>query len=204
MPISPPVRREGLTPDSYHAHSGTVRGLAVRLNPQILMTKISTQQNKASVAAVLEILEGTPIALAELAGLCMPEQWRQPLAEGERSFTEVIAHLLNGEGRTADAMYMALLVDTPFLRDIHPDRHLGKLLNWQRFDVAELLPYFNLRRKVLLNVLHSLSDDQWGRAIEEEGKQRKESVYRLARALAMHEQEHVMHLARFLRRTPAL
>lgn len=162
------------------------------------MKKISTEQSKANIAAALEILTDTPAVLRALAGRCTPAQMRQPLAEGERSFTEVLAHLINGEGRMSEAIYTALLVDTPFVRDVHPDRDMGKLLRWQQCDVEDLLPYFNLRRKVLLRVLHGLSDDQWRRVIEEEGKQRKESVYRLTRALAMHEQEHVLHLQRFI------
>jgi hypothetical protein len=43
-----------------------------------------------------------------------PEQLRQPPGAGERSFTEAIVHLINGEERTSQSMYMALLAyDTP-------------------------------------------------------------------------------------------
>jgi hypothetical protein len=70
-----------------------------------------------------------------------------------------------------------------------------------RFDllsVPELLAYFKLRRVVLLRVLDSLTDEGWARVVREAGKQRKESVYWRARALAMHELNHLTDLQKKL------
>jgi hypothetical protein len=105
-----------------------------------------------------------------------------------------LAHLVNCEARSSEAIYLALLADEPYLLDIHPERQRGKLLRLDQFDFSELLSYFNFRRTVLLCVLHSLKEEQWARVVREEGKQRKESVYWLARSIAMHELEHLTDL----------
>jgi hypothetical protein len=160
--------------------------------------KIATQQTPANIAAVMEILTDTPVQLERMSAGLSPEQLRQPLGEGERSITEAIAHLINGEARTSYSIYMTLLADEPFFPDVHPDRDMGKLLRYERFDFPDLLMYFKMRRVVLLSVLNGLKEAQWSRVIREEGKQRKESVYLLARMTAMHELDHVTDLQKKL------
>ena len=91
-------------------------------------------------------------------------------------------------------IYQALLVNEPFFADIHPERDWGKLLRLDLLDFSELLAYFIIRRKVLLRVLSRLKEKDWGRAVQEEGKQRKESVYWRARTIAMHELDHLGNL----------
>jgi hypothetical protein len=83
-----------------------------------------------------------------------------------------------------------LLADEPWIASIHPERDLGKLLQFDRLPFAELMAYFGLRRVVLLRVLESLTEEKWSRCIREAGKQRKESVYWRARGIALHEWEH--------------
>jgi hypothetical protein len=156
------------------------------------MTKaISTEFTTANTTAIVTILAQSPGRVETLSALYSPEQLRQPLGPGERSFTEVLAHMINCEGRSSEAIYLALLASEPYFVDIHPERHWGKLLRHDLFEPAELVAYFKFRRQILLRVLNSLTEDQWMRVIREEGKQRKESVYRLARSIAMHEIDHV-------------
>jgi hypothetical protein len=93
-------------------------------------------------------------------------------------------------------IYQALLVKEPFFASIHPDRNWGKLTRFDMLEYSELLAYFKIRRKVLLRVLSGLKEKDWGRVIHEQGKQRKESVYWRARALALHEDEHLTELER--------
>jgi hypothetical protein len=155
---------------------------------------ISTKQTAANIAAVLELLRDTPGRLASLSAALSPKQRRLPMGAGERSLTEVVAHLINCEARTAESICLTLLVDEPFCLDIHPERQWGSLLQHEAFDFADLLPYFTFRRKVLLGVLQKLSDVQWARVNIEQDKQRKESIYWRARALALHEAEHVAEL----------
>ncbi len=37
----------------------------------------------------------------------------------------------------------------PLILDIHPERQWGNLLHYEQFEFADLLAYFNFRRKVL-------------------------------------------------------
>ena len=124
-----------------------------------------------------------------------------PPPSGQRTFTENLAHLLNCEARSSEAIYLALLADDPLFLDIHPERQWGKLLHYERLSDEELLAYFNFRRTVLLRVLASLSDEQWARTISEPGKKRKESVYWRARTMALHELEHLTEMTTFFSTT---
>ena len=152
---------------------------------------LSTELNAANIARVLEILAESPTRLAAVTKAVSAETLSQPLGKEERTPTEVLAHVLNGEARSAEMIYQALLVQEPYFPDLHPDRDLGKLLRFDLLGFAELLAYFNVRRKVLLRVLSGLSEAQWARTIQEEGKKRKESVYWRARTLVMHELDHL-------------
>ncbi|MCI0708997.1 MAG: DinB family protein [Chloroflexi bacterium] len=156
--------------------------------------KISTTPTKANIKKVLQLLEEMPGHLERLSARLSDAELRKPLDEGERSFTEDLAHLLNSEALTAQMIYMALLVEEPYFDDVHPERHWGKLVRFEQYSFADLVAYYKFRRTVLLNVLRSLTDEQWERVIREEGKQRKESVYWRARALALHEHDHLTDL----------
>lgn len=159
---------------------------------------LSTDQTPANIAKVLEFLAESPKRLDALVKSVPVERLRQPLGKGERSFAENLAHLLNGEARSAEMIYQALLTDEPFFADIHPERDWGRLLRFDLLDVAELVTYFKTRRKVLLRVLSGLSEAQWSRSVREEGKKRKESVYWRARTIVMHELDHLADLEKKL------
>lgn len=156
--------------------------------------KLSTELNAANITSVLRILAESPARLAAWSKKASAEKLIQPMGKDERTPTEVLAHLLNGEARSAEMIYQALLVEEPYFSDLHPDRDLGKVLRFDLLSFAELLTYFNLRRKVLLRVLSGLSEAQWARTIQEQGKKRKESVYWRARTLVMHELDHLNDL----------
>jgi len=152
---------------------------------------ISTDQTLANIAKVMEMLIESPSKLEALSKPLTVEQLRQPLGRGERSFTEVLAHMINGEAILSEMIYQALLVKEPFFADIHPERDWGKLLRFDLLDFSELCAYFIIRRKILLRVLSGLKEEGWARCVREEGKQRKESVYWRARTIAMHELDHL-------------
>jgi hypothetical protein len=155
---------------------------------------ISTELTDQNIASVIALLTETPVRLETLSASLRDVQVHQPLGPGERSFTQVLAHLLNSEARSTEAIYLALLGDEPFIPDIHPERQWGKLLKLEQLPFSDLLSYFRLRRTILLRVLTSLTEAQWTRVIREQRKKRKESVYRLARSLALHEFEHLSDL----------
>jgi DinB family protein len=157
---------------------------------------ISTETTTSNIARVKDLLAETPLKLENLSNRLSAEGLRQPLGSGERSFTEDLAHLINCEARSSEAIYLALLAEEPVFIDIHPERQLGKLLRYDLLASSDLLAYFKLRRTVLLRVLGSLTEEQWSRSIREAGKKRKESVYWRARSIAMHELEHVLDIER--------
>lgn len=152
---------------------------------------IATDQTPENIAKVMEVLTESPARLEALSKSVSAEKLRQPMGKGERTASEVLAHMINGEARSSEMIYQALLVDEPFFADIHPERDWGKLLRFDLLDFSDLLVYFTVRRKVLLRVLSGLKETDWGRVVREEGKQRKESVYWRARTIAMHELDHL-------------
>ena len=160
---------------------------------------ISTELTSANIARVTDLLADSPLRLERLSAGLLDEQLVQPLGTGERSFIEDLAHLIHSEARASEAIYLALLVDQPLLVSVHSERQWGKLLRFDQFPLAELLPYFNLRRIALIRVLAPLTEVQWSRTIREEGKKRQESVYWRARALAMHELGHLDDLEQKLK-----
>lgn len=156
--------------------------------------QISTEQTDTNINEILQLLSETPARLEKLSKGFSDEKLREPLGKGERSFVEVLAHILNCEAITAESIYLALMLKEPVIPPIHAERNLGKLLQYDLMDFAELLAYFKFRRSVLLKVLNPLKENQWSRAIREEGKQRKESVYWRARGQALHELDHIQEL----------
>ena len=154
---------------------------------------ISTDQTPENIAKVLEVLTESPLRLeALIKSVSTPSgKLSQPLGQDERTPTEVLAHMLNGEAISSEMIYQALLVKEPLFADIHPERDWGDLLRFDLLDFTELLAYFKIRRKVLLRVLSGLKEAGWSRCVREEGKQRKESVYWRARTIAMHELDHL-------------
>src|SRR5919106_1675274 len=113
---------------------------------------ISTEATNANIARVKDLLAETPGKLESLSKRFSIEQFRQPLGVGERSFTEDLAHLIHCEARSSEAIYLALLADEPVFIDIHPERQWGKLLRYDLLKFSDLLPYFKLRRTILLRV----------------------------------------------------
>ena len=162
---------------------------------------ISTEQTAENIANVIEALAESPVRLEALVKSTPADKLSQPLGKGERTPAEVLAHIINGEARSSEMIYQALLVKEPFFADFHPDRDWGKLTRFDLLDFSDLLAYFKIRRKVLLRVLSGLKEKDWARAVREEGKQRKESVYWRARTIAMHELDHLEDLERKLLKT---
>lgn len=167
------------------------------------MTKrISTEATPENIAIALNLLASVPEQLAELQERIPPDKLEQPMAAGERSPRRVLVHILNCEARASDAIYSALLLRAPLVPRIHPERDWGKLLRYEQFNYDDLLDYFRFRRQVLLSVLQGLNEQRWARKIRQEGKQRQESVYLLARGAALHETEHIQDLERKLALLP--
>ena len=156
--------------------------------------QIPTEQNESNIEEVLRLLRETPAKLESLSTELSEEQLQTAIGPGERTPTEILAHLINCEALTSESIYLALLRNEPLLAGLHAERDLGKLLRLDELPFLDLLAYFKLRRKVLLRILGSLTEKQWSRVVREAGKQRRESVYWRARGQALHELEHLMEL----------
>ncbi|MGD2026316.1 MAG: DinB family protein [Anaerolineales bacterium] len=155
---------------------------------------ISTDQTPENIEKILSLLAETPERLAALTKNITQEQLTLSLGPGERTITEILAHLVNSDAVSADSIYLALLKKEPLLHKLHAERDIGSLLRHDRYRFPELLVYFTFRRKVLLNVLQDLTETQWSRTVREEGKKRRESVYWRARGQALHELEHLKEI----------
>jgi hypothetical protein len=159
------------------------------------MTKsISTEQTDDSIARVLEALAETLRRLAALSVGLSDQALRRPMGPGERSFAEVVAHLIHGEALSSESIVLALTLREPLLVKLHAERDYGNLMRFDRLPFADCMTYFRIRRAALMAVLESLPAAQWGRVVREEGKARKESVYWRARGMALHELEHLAEL----------
>lgn len=152
---------------------------------------ITTDLTPDNTARVLALLEETPRRLDALCAALDEAAWRQPTGPSQRAPVEVLAHLINTEARTHEAIILALVADEPLLTPVHPERQYGRLLRHDLLPAADSLAYFRYRRAALLRLLGELSPAQWARAVRQPGKARRESVYWLARAMALHEAEHV-------------
>lgn len=152
---------------------------------------IDTEMTPENIARVMALLEAMPGQWEALSRGLTEAQARRPRGPGERSLVEDVAHLLHCEARNTEAISLALLANEPELVNLHPERQFGKLARYDQFSLAELVAYFRFRRTALLRVLAGLKPAQWGRTIREPGKQRRESVYWLARGQALHEEEHL-------------
>lgn len=159
---------------------------------------ISTEPTKANISLTLAILSNTPERLNQFASKFTTEEARLPLGDGERSFVEDLAHLINVEAISSQSIYLALMLKEPMLHPIHAERDWGKLIRYDLMEVSDLLSYFKFRRVVLLRVLNSLSDEEWLRTVSEENKARRESIYWRVRGLALHEQDHLTDLEKKL------
>ena len=166
-----------------------------------LHKRLSTKSSAEGIALILKVLEAAPERLQLLSRGLDEAELTRPLGEGERSFKRDLTHLIYCAERGADPIHQALLLDEPFMPRIHAERDWGALMNYEAFDIAELMAYFRFRRAALLRILRALSREQWERAVRREGVKRSESVYYSARGLCLHELSHLEDLASKLGKT---
>jgi hypothetical protein len=155
---------------------------------------IATDQTSENIALVIEMLGGAVERLGRYSKGRSQKELMTPLSKGERTPTEVLAHILHCEARGSEAIYLALMLKEPEVAPVHAERDWGKLVRYDLQPFAEMTAYFKFRRAVLMRVLSELDAKKWSRTIREAGKARRESVYWQARGLATHENEHLGEL----------
>jgi len=93
-------------------------------------------------------------------------------------------------------------MNDPILPDIHPQRYWAPLVHYGHFPVSEFFGYYNFRCDTLLRALANLTDAEWENAVSR-ASNRPETIYRLARSIALHEVDHLDDIASKLKtRTP--
>ncbi len=166
-----------------------------QMSKAALHKRLSTTASAELIEIVLDVLAAAPASLRDLSKGLPDEELTRPLGQGERSFKRDLTHLIYCAERGTIPIYYALTAREPLMARIHAERQWGKLLRYEAFDLPDLIAYFTFNRRALLNVLRGLRPQQWERAVQPEGKQRKESVYYAARGLCVHEYGHLEDLA---------
>src|SRR4026207_1111242 len=77
--------------------------------------KISTDQNRSNIEEVLVLLRETPARLDRLSSRMTDKQLHEPIGPGERTCTEVLAHIINCEAISSESIYLALLRNEPIV-----------------------------------------------------------------------------------------
>ena len=160
-----------------------------------LHKRLTTKPSDERIKLILQVLAASPGRLQKLSAGLSDSELTTPLGEGERSFKRDLTHLIYCAERGSDRIFQALLLEAPFMPRIHAERDWGALMQYEAFEIAELMAYFNFRRKALLRILRGLSREQWDRSVQREGVRRTESVYYSARGLCLHELGHLEDLA---------
>ena len=166
-----------------------------------LVKRLTTRQSPERIELTIAVLSAAPQRLRNLSAGLTETGLTTPLGEGERSFKRDLTHLIYCAERGEYPIVHALLLDHPHLPRIHAERDWGKLMRYETFPIAELLDYFDFRRRALLRVLRGLKPEQWGRSVYRDGVKRSESVYYAARGLCLHEVDHLEDLAKKLRKS---
>ncbi len=137
-----------------------------------LHKRLTTQPADGRIALILQVLAAAPERLRALSSGLSEAELSTPLGKGERSFKRDLTHLT-----------------------YYAERDWGALMRYEAFAIAELMAYFEFRRRALLRILTGLSRQQSARTIRREGVRRAESVYFSARGLCVHELGHLEDLA---------
>lgn len=165
------------------------------LSKAALHRRLATQPSDKRIELILNVLAAAPERLRQLSSGLTEAELTTPLGAGERSFKRDLTHLIYCAERGADPIHHALLLNDAFMPRIHAERDWGALMQYEAFEIAELMAYFSFRRSALLRLLQGLSRGQWERTVRREGVKRAESVYYSARGLAVHELGHLEDLA---------
>lgn len=163
-----------------------------------LRKRLTTQPSDERIELMLQVLAASPGRLQKLSAGKSEAELMAPLGDGERSFKRDLTHLIYCAERGTDPLFHALILKEPFIPRIHAERDWGALMQYEAFEIPELMAYFNFRRAALLQILRGLKRPQWDRSVRREGVKRTESVYHWARGLCVHEYGHLEDLAQKL------
>jgi hypothetical protein len=115
---------------------------------------------------------------------------------GEWSLLELLAHLRSSADLNQFRIFAMLAVDQPALPAIHPRLEWQPIVPYARLALHKSLAAYRLQREELLATLAALDEVGWGRAGIWDG--RHYSIYRVARSMALHEEEHFEQMQRLI------
>ena len=151
-------------------------------------------------AELLALLVAAPQRIASLTeGLSSP-QLHEPLASGEWSLNEILAHLRACADMWGGYIAQIITHDHPTLRVMNPRTWIEKT-DYREQAFRTSLQAFTTQRNELLALLKPLPPEDWQRSatVTGAGKPLELSVWSYANRLAIHERAHVNAVERITR-----
>ncbi|HQY30200.1 MAG TPA: DinB family protein [Thermomicrobiales bacterium] len=157
-------------------------------------------RSRLDVDDLLDLLNGAPGRIADLAAGCTPDQLRCRPAPDDWSANDVLAHLRACADVWGGRMELIVAEDHPTIRAINPTTWILQT-DYPDLAFAESLAAFTSQRKTLLPFLRSLTPAQWERTcrLVGAGAPLEHSVHGYADALARHERTHIKQIQRTLK-----
>jgi hypothetical protein len=141
----------------------------------------------AESEGVLSLLAETPRRIAAAAAGHSAAELALPLATGEWSAVQILAHLRGCADVWPATIYAMLRADNPVL-PLHAPREWARKKGYARLDFYRSFQVFIQEREELLRVLTGLPPASWLRGAQIGG--RRHTVFSQARRLALHEEVH--------------
>lgn len=148
---------------------------------------------------VLALLGETPVRLAAAADGVQNRLLATRPTPQEWSATDVLAHLRSCADVWGGCIQRILTEDSPTIRAVNPRTYIRET-DYPDLPFRSSLAAFTEQRAALLEVLTSLSPQQWSRSATVTGAGRpiQRTVFGYAEWLATHERSHVKQVVRVL------
>jgi hypothetical protein len=145
---------------------------------------------------IISALEATPRWLGDASAAAGDSPAETPSAGGEWSITDIIRHLRASDAIVAPRI-LHVLVRPGAALAAYDEREWADLTTAAAVPIADQVTEFALRRRELVGVLRSLSQEQWALAGEHEARGMM-TVAQIAASIAEHEAEHQLQVERLL------
>jgi DinB family protein len=155
---------------------------------------------RLTVDEILEILPNTPVELAALTAPLGDARLSTPLADGEWSLVEILAHLRACSDVLGGDLVRVVTEDRPSWRAVNPRTWQHKT-DYDTWPFRASLDAFTAQRDELLKRVQHMSDADWQRTatvLVPPGKVYERTAQYYGEWLAQHERTHVTHLRRTL------
>lgn len=150
-----------------------------------------------TIDQVLTRLTEHPKSLDALTSELSRARLHHPLARGEWSMNDVLAHLRSCADVWGTNIATIIAEDRPAIRAVNPTTWIERT-NYREMEFAPSLRAFARQRAELLASLRGLPRASWARSatVTGSGAPRERTVLDYARRLATHERTHLKHIAR--------